>query len=280
MFTGVEEQRKKDPNDKTYVPKPPCVKTVLAAFEIAIPENASQEEQAAVRFFNDIVLTPLDSALSSDAMIGKSVMEVLDLKTEEMSRELDANVAKGRQKKEWKNKPNTWAATMATAAMFMDKESGACDTDSIVTNLTREVGATKVKPKHFGKTGKDKRYAMYGRYYTTFQNIWLENRKCEGKTQMVKNLEAWDRYTGMTKTVNVSDAQKRAREMAMGSKNDTNKRSKLDEDDLTSHSGYKFLDILDDGDELPPLTNDINNKRQQLQREQDEEVAQNHSTRI
>ena len=180
------------------------------------PEEASDEQERAVRFFHKQLLVTLDATLTSDAMIGRSIMETLDLKTLKMKNDEDAaNLKSGGKTGGWDKAPNVWASTMATAALFLDKASGASDTESIVHNLTRPEGDKKRKTKQFKKKQGNARAELYSKYFFHFQDIWVENRKStKGITKMVSNLAAWDLYTGMTRKSTMSDAQKRARKLA------------------------------------------------------------------
>jgi hypothetical protein len=232
-------------NDPGYVPKTPAVKTVLDAFEVA-PEAASDEQKAAVEFFHKQLLLTLDGSLNSDVMIGRSVMEALDLKTEKMKNEQDAaNMKSGRPIEGWDKGPNVWASTMATAALLLDEKSGASDTSTIVKNLTRKDGEKEKKPKHFNKNSGKERADMYGKYFFEFRDTWIENRKSmEGLTTKVRNLAAWDLHTGMTRQETASDAQKRSRKIARAKDGSApNKRQEmpsLGEDD----SSQKFIAMM------------------------------------
>jgi hypothetical protein len=152
--------------------------TVKAAFG-KYPADASPEEQAAVLFFYKNAVTTLESAVTTDAMCGKSVMEALDEKTDIMKRQEEA--AKLKQKEEEGMKegerevkkgatidPNVWVTTMATAALLLDKETGASDTLSIVHNITSDAEQGKKRPKQFNNGKASLRGRIYMQYYDYF----------------------------------------------------------------------------------------------------------------
>ena len=118
----MEKKRAERPNDSGYIPIPPTIETVLLAFELG-PGAANEEQKEAVVFFHKQLLVTLDATLNSDAMIDRSIMATLDLKTQKMKDEQDAAIQKSGGKSEgWNNAPNVWASTMATAALFLDKK--------------------------------------------------------------------------------------------------------------------------------------------------------------
>ena len=70
------------------------------------PEKATKGQKEAVTFFHHQILAVLDTTVTSDAMHGKSVMEVLDLKTEQMKAIQDKSLKPGKSAPGWDNVPN------------------------------------------------------------------------------------------------------------------------------------------------------------------------------
>lgn len=283
VMSGVIEQRKLKSHDKDYVPTPPSMVTVLGAFEkISDPAAATKEQQDAVHFFHTKILAVLDTALTSDAMHGKSIMEVLDIKTHQMKQQQDKSLKPGQPEPGWEQRPNNWAMVMATGALFLDIDSGASDTKSIVHNLTVQVDDKKRKKKHFGKKQAISRCVMYADYYGHFFKIWLANRR--GSTckmgKQAANMAAWDKYTGMTKLATLSDAQKRANVISSicGKGEQENKKRKVScldgfGDDNTDPDYSMFLGMIGQG--MPPLTGMDPEKNDILMEAQNKEVAAN-----
>ena len=270
----MEKKRAERPNDTDYIPVPPTIETVLLAFELG-PGAANEEQKEAVVFFHKQLLVTLDATLNSDAMIDRSIMATLDLKTQKMKDEQDAAILQsGGKSGGWNNAPNVWASTMATAALFLDKKSGASDTKSIVHNLTRPEGDKKKKTKQFKKTQKLDRANLYGAYFFKFRKIWIKNKRSQnGPTRMVSNLAAWDLFTGMTKQVELSDAQKRARKQASAT-NETAPEKNLKMSCSAGKSVVNHAWFFD----MPDLTSDSNSDSEtgRMQSEQDKEVAATH----
>jgi hypothetical protein len=282
--TGVKEQREKRPNETEYVPVPPTMTTVLKAYEEVDPDVATEEEKEAVQFFNSLVVTTLDTTLSSDAMIGRSMMEALDEKTDQLSR-----LRKKQHKKEsnMEKSPNVWAMTMATAALFLDGDSGASDTKCIVHNLLLKPGEKAKKTKHFSKTKGIPRFQMYTRYYGRFLGVWLKKKRNEEEGRKIAaNMAKWDVFTGLTRVGDLSAAQKRVREMP----NDefaALKKPRVDAAGAKSLNYGMFLDMIGDGNEMPPLgafasddSSGTGSEEARLQREQDMEVEENKLTAL
>ena len=167
---------------------------------------------------------------------------------------------------------------MATGALFMDDESGASETEGIVHNLTAGGEEKKKRKKHFSKTKAIHRCLMHLTHYKHFASIWLAHRKgskCE-LGQQAANMVAWDKFTGMTKELECSDAQKRAGDLSSivscESKERETKRQRssyldylgIDQDD-TQDYGFD-LGMAEEETPMPPL-NSI------LMEEQNKEVA-------
>lgn len=261
--SGVIEQRKSKPHEESYVPIPPSMLTVLEAFKhVDVPERATNEQREAVTFFHHQILAVLDTTVTSDAMHGKSIMEVLDLRTEQMKAQQDKSLKPGKSAPGWDQIPNVWAMTMATGALFLDAASGASDTTDMVHNLTVKKNKKKKKAKAFNKGKAINRCQVYSQYYAYFKKIWLAHKTGSGDKGLRKqatNMAAWDRFTGMTKEAPVSDAQKRGRELSSvcGETQQHKKRkvSCLDElggDDDNMDYGM-FLGMVGLGEEMPPL---------------------------
>jgi len=197
---------------ENFVPVPPTIQTVLEAFT-RDPQDATEDEEKAVKFFYEMIVSTLEPVILSDAMCGKSVMEVLDIKTNQMKVEQDrAAKLKGEAPKQgWDHRPNNWAMTMATAALFMDPESGASNTTTIVHNMTKGSDVAKKRTKQFKKGSGDIRSVMYMNYHKKFLTIWLDNKN--GNSKAAARYAAWDKQTGMTKVPKISDAEKRSMEM-------------------------------------------------------------------
>ena len=170
-FAGVKKRRAERPNDTDYIPEPPTIDTLLLAFELG-PDAANEEQKEAVIFFHKQLLVTLDATLNSDAMIDRSIMATLDLKTQKMKDEQDAAIQKsGGKIRGWYTAPNVWASTMATAALFLDEKSGASDTKSIVHNLTRPERGKKRKTKQFKKKQGLDRANLYGASFFKFRDM-------------------------------------------------------------------------------------------------------------
>jgi len=260
---------------ENFVPVPPTIQTVLEAFT-KDPQDATEDEERAVKFFYDMIVATLEPVVLSDAMCGKSIMEALDIKTNQMKVEQDraAKLTGNAPKRGWAQRPNNWAMTMATAALFMDPESGASNTTTIVHNMTRKSpDVAKKRTKQFKKGSGDVRNVMYMNYHKKFLGIWLDNKN--GKSEAAANIAAWDKHTGMTKVPKISDAEKRSMEMPdqpdhrSGSKKPKLEHEMEDQEmsrwflgmigngqlvDMTSEGGGDSGDGDDDGYPMPSLT--------------------------
>ena len=117
----MKKKRAERPNEGDYIPEPPTIDTVLLGFELG-PETADDKQKEAVVFFHKQLLVTLDATLNSNAIIDRSIMATLDLKTQKMKDEQDAAIQKsGGKIGGWYTAPNVWASTMATAALFLMK---------------------------------------------------------------------------------------------------------------------------------------------------------------
>jgi hypothetical protein len=145
---------------------------------------------------------------------------------------------------------------MATAALLLDKETGASDTLSIVHNITSDAEQGKKRPQQFNKGKASLRGRIYMQYYDYFMLMWLDTH-CSpiGHAQggeAAKKMAAWDLFAGMTKKEAVSDAQKRAQRMPKCQDDSPSRRRRMDNDlEETVGSGKYFFT---NSDELPPLT--------------------------
>jgi len=252
MMTGVHAERlgKED----NFVPVPPTIQTVLEAFT-KDPQDATGEEEKAVKFFYNMIVATLEPVILSSAMCGKSVMEALDIKTNQMKVEQDrAAKIKGETPKQgWGQRPNNWAMTMATAALFMDPESGASNTITIVHNMTRKSDVTKKRTKQFKKGSSDIRNVMYMNYHKKFLDIWLDNKN--GNSKAAARYAAWDKHTGMTKVPKISDAEKRLMEMSdQPGHRSSNKKPKLGLEMEDQDLSRWFLGVIGNG-QLVDMTN-------------------------
>jgi hypothetical protein len=251
----VEQEREKHEDDREYIPVPPTMALVQQAFN-KTPNSASPEEHEAVRFFYKMCVATLDPTVTGDAMCGATVMQALDTKTERMQKEQDG-VAGSKKKKKWENRPNTWAITMATAALFLDPASGASDTAGIVYNIVKPPGEPVKRTKRFKKKECAKRCDMYMTYMKYFVKIWLDNKTGQS-TAAAERLAEWDKSTGMTREPRMSDAQKRSRQLPSnisGVDAESNKRSRQE----GGPNSISTLLLLVSDEELtpprfPPLT--------------------------
>jgi len=260
LNSGVEQEREKHEDDRGYIPVPPTMALVQQAFT-KMPDLASPEEHDAVRFFYKMCVATLDPTVTGDAMCGATVMQALDTKTERMQKEQDG-VAGSKKKKKWENRPNTWAITMATAALFLDPASGASDTAGIVYNIVKPPDEPVKRTKRFKKKECAKRCDMYMTYMKYFVKIWLDNKTGQS-TAAAERLAEWDKVTGMTKEPRMSDAQKRSRQLPndiSGVDAESNKRSRQDGGQNSISAALMLLvsdeDLTPSG--LPPLTGQRN----------------------
>jgi hypothetical protein len=219
-----------------------------------------------------------------NAINGKSIMEALDLKTHHMKKQQDKSLKHGQEGPGWAHRPNHWAMGLATGALFLDKDSGASDTKSIVHNLMVQDDDKKRKKKHFGKKEAIGSCHMYAQYYEDFMKIWLAHRKgstCE-KGKQAANMAAWDKFTMMTKMAKLSDAQKRACAISSicgKNEQETKKRKVSCLDDLegdNSNPDYSmFLGMI--GEEMPSLVSGtaagLDQEKDVLMEAQNREVA-------
>lgn len=197
------------PDDIKFVPETPDVELVLEAMFNKDPdhENTTEKEKLGVAFFHQNIVAVLAPATKSDAMYGRSVMEVLDNIGEK--KKSDA----GDDGTDWELTPNYWAMTMATATMLLDKESGGSDCTSIVHNITKGEGEKMKRTKLFKKKTATVRSKLYQKYLAWFTEVWVMNKKNDPlNKERVARFAKWDLHTGMTKEVCISAAQKRSRE--------------------------------------------------------------------